>query len=45
MSLISVELIQGGKGIDNRTIEQKRVLRELLGVLKQKYPDAVVQGH
>lgn len=34
-----------GKGVDNRTDEQKRALRELLGTLKRKYLDAMVQGH
>ena len=34
-----------GKGVDNRTDEQKKALRQLLGMLKRKYPDAVIQGH
>lgn len=34
-----------GKGIDNRTEEQKASLRKLLKLLKGKYPDAVIQGH
>ena len=34
-----------GKGVDNRTDEQKRALRQLLGMLKRKYPGAVIQGH
>lgn len=34
-----------GKGVDNRTDEQKKALRQLLANLKKKYPDAVVQGH
>lgn len=34
-----------GKAIDNRTDEQKKALRQLLGILKKKYPAAVIQGH
>lgn len=34
-----------GKAVDNRTDEQKKALRQLLGMLKRKYPDAVIQGH
>ena len=34
-----------GKGVDNRTDEQKKSLRQLLGMLKRKYPGAVIQGH
>lgn len=34
-----------GKAIDNRTDAQKKALRQLLGNLKNKYPDAVIQGH
>lgn len=34
-----------GKGIDNRTPEQKVTLRETLKALKKRYPDAVIQGH
>lgn len=34
-----------GKAIDNRTDAQKKALRQLLGNLKKKYPDAVIQGH
>lgn len=31
--------------VDNRTQEQKAALRELLGKLRQKYPDARIMGH
>lgn len=34
-----------GKAIDNRTDEQKKALRQLLGMLRKKYPAAVIQGH
>lgn len=34
-----------GRATDNRTDEQKKSLRQLLGMLKRKYPDAVIQGH
>lgn len=34
-----------GKAIDNRTDEQKKALRQLLGVLRKKYPEAVIKGH
>lgn len=34
-----------GKGVDNRTNEQKKALREVLKGLKAKYPDAVILGH
>ena len=34
-----------GKAVDNRTDAQKKALRQLLGMLKRKYPDAVIQGH
>jgi N-acetylmuramoyl-L-alanine amidase len=34
-----------GKGVDNRTEAQKKALRQLLGNLKKKYPEAVIQGH
>lgn len=34
-----------GKAVDNRTDEQKKSLRQLLGMLKRKYPGAVIQGH
>lgn len=38
---------QGGvlKSVDNRTPEQKASLRTLLGALKKRYPQAVIQGH
>jgi N-acetylmuramoyl-L-alanine amidase len=34
-----------GRGIDNRTDDQKRVLRDLLGSLKKRYPNAHIMGH
>ena len=34
-----------GKSVDNRTEEQKASLRKLLKLLKEKYPEAVIQGH
>ena len=34
-----------GKAMDNRTDAQKKALRQLLGNLKKKYPEAVIQGH
>lgn len=34
-----------GKATDNRTDAQKKALRQLLGMLKKKYPEAVIQGH
>ena len=34
-----------GKAVDNRTDGQKRALVQLVGILKKKYPDAIVQGH
>ena len=34
-----------GKAVDNRTDAQKKALRQLLGMLKRKYPEAVIQGH
>ena len=34
-----------GKAVDNRTDAQKKSLRQLLGMLKRKYPQAVIQGH
>lgn len=34
-----------GKGVDNRTPEQKKSLISVLSELKQKYPDAVILGH
>ena len=33
------------KSVDNRTPEQKASLRTLLGALKKRYPQAVIQGH
>lgn len=47
--LVNVAYIGGidanGKGVDNRTDAQKKTLRQLLGNLKKKYPEAVIQGH
>lgn len=34
-----------GKGIDNRTYEQKKSLKSLISELKEKYPNAEVLGH
>ena len=34
-----------GKGVDNRTPEQKKSLISVLSELKKKYPDAVILGH
>lgn len=34
-----------GKGIDNRTPEQKKSLISVLSELKKKYPDAEILGH
>lgn len=34
-----------GKAVDNRTDAQKKSLRQLLGMLKRKYPGVVIQGH
>lgn len=34
-----------GKSVDNRTDAQKESLRKLLKLLKEKYPEAVIQGH
>lgn len=34
-----------GKGIDNRTDEQKKTLKSLLTELKKKYPGAEILGH
>lgn len=34
-----------GKAIDNRTDAQKKALRKIVGILKDKYPDAEVLGH
>ena len=33
------------KSVDNRTAEQKASLRTLIGELKKRYPQAVIQGH
>ena len=33
------------KATDNRTDAQKKALRQLLCMLKKKYPEAVIQGH
>lgn len=33
------------KPVDNRTDAQKTSLRKLLGMLRQRYPDAVIMGH
>lgn len=47
--LINVAYIGGidskGKGVDNRTDEQKASLLSLLKHLHKKYPSAVIQGH
>ena len=49
MVTINVAYVGGidstGKGVDNRTPEQKEALRELLKKLKAKYPKAKIQGH
>ena len=34
-----------GKGVDNRTPEQKKALRSLLKTLHTRYPQATIQGH
>ena len=34
-----------GKGTDNRTIEQKASLVDVLTVLKKQFPDAEIKGH
>lgn len=34
-----------GRAVDNRTDDQKRVLRDLLGSLKKRYPNAHIMGH
>ena len=34
-----------GKGVDNRTAEQKESLLKLLKELKGRYPQAKIQGH
>lgn len=47
--LINVAYIGGidkyGKAADNRTPAQKKSLIQLLGMLKKKYPQAIIQGH
>ena len=49
MVTINVAYVGGidstGKGVDNRTPEQKEALKELLKKLKAKYPKAKIQGH
>ena len=48
-NLINVAYIGGidakGKPVDNRTEEQKKSLLLLLKALKEKYPNAIIQGH
>lgn len=34
-----------GKGVDNRTEQQKKSLRSLLKVLHSRYPDVQIMGH
>lgn len=34
-----------GRPADTRTPEQKEALRELIGMLQKKYPNAKVYGH
>lgn len=34
-----------GKGVDNRTEEQKKALTDILTKLKKKYPGAEIMGH
>ena len=34
-----------GKAVDNRTVEQKAALFDLIVKLKQRYPNAIVMGH
>lgn len=34
-----------GKGIDNRTEQQKKSLKSLLKMLHSRYPEAVIMGH
>ena len=34
-----------GKGVDNRTEEQKQALKKILTELKKKYPGAEIMGH
>lgn len=40
-----VDTANGLKPVDNRTEAQKRSLVKLLGILKKKYPNAIIQGH
>lgn len=48
-SAINVAYIGGidskGKAVDNRTVEQKVALFDLIVKLKQRYPNAIVMGH
>lgn len=48
-NLINVAYIGGidskGNPVDNRTEEQKKSLLLLLKTLREKYPDAIIQGH
>ena len=48
-SLINVAYVGGvdsdGKAVDNRTEAQKAALCFLLEQLKERYPNAVIQGH
>ena len=34
-----------GKAVDNRTVAQRNSLAIALHILKQRYPDAIIQGH
>jgi len=34
-----------GKPVDNRTDEQKKSLRQLLKLMRDKFPKAIIQGH
>lgn len=36
---------RAGKPIDNRTAAQKKAIRKLLRQLRERYPNALVQGH
>lgn len=42
---VNIAYTGGMDGVDNRTDEQKKSLVTLLKLLKQKYPEAVIQGH
>jgi N-acetylmuramoyl-L-alanine amidase len=48
-STINVAWVGGidlcGRPKDNRTDAQKHCLRELLRILKKRYPDAIIKGH